>query len=111
MNYFSKWFARKKAFRCYKKVLRNTLKSKFGKSSRLTYVQVSSAISEFELEGEFNCYAYAMCLSKKQYKQYQKATGIIWPQETLCIELGVSRKLLEAEFPTVNYYGDGGHSG
>lgn len=108
MKYIAKWISRKRALRSYKKVLRNKLKEKYGKSSRLTYEQVLSVINELSLQGEFNCYAYAMCLSKKQYKKYQKISGTAWSQEALCIELGVSRKILDAEFPTVNYYG-GGH--
>lgn len=108
MNFFVTWLYRKRAFRSYKKALKDRLNEKYGKSRGLTYEQVLSVINELNLQGEFNCYAYAMCLSKKQYKKYQKISGTIWSQEALCIELGVSRKLLDTEFPTVNYYG-GGH--
>jgi hypothetical protein len=45
-----------------------------------------------------------MALSESQYKHYQKISGVIYSQEALQIELGVSRELLKTQhFPT------GGH--
>jgi hypothetical protein len=104
MKWLRKYLRKRSAFRAYRGKLRKMLLDKHGKTRNLNYQQVNLAINELNLDGEYESYAYAMALSESQYKHYQKISGVIYSQEALQIELGVSRELLKTQhFPT------GGH--
>ena len=100
-----KWFIKLVAFKAYRGKLRKQLYAKFKKSSNLKYSEVKGMLEELKLEGEFDCYAYAMSLTKSQYKHYQELSGVIYTQEALRVDLGVSKELLKTQ------YFPGGESG
>jgi hypothetical protein len=104
MKWLKKWLSKRSAFKAYRGNLRKSLVEKYGKSRNLKYHQVYKALNELNLTGEFESYAYAMSLSESQYKHYQKISGVLYSQDALQIELGVSSELLKTQhFPT------GGH--
>ena len=104
MNLLKRWWNKRKAFKAYRGRLRRYLREKYGRSKDLRYQEVKDAITELTLNGEFESYAYAMSLSKSQYKYYQKISGVIYSQSALQIELGVSEELLKTQhFPNNNY--------
>ncbi len=99
-----RWLRKRKAFKAYRGKLRKHLREIHGKSINLNYNDLNKALKQLKLEGEFECYAYAMSLSKSQYKHYQKLNGVIWSQDALQIELGVSKELLNTQhFPSGGY--------
>ena len=104
MKWLKKWIIKRSAFKAFRENLKKLLVEKYGKSRNLKYHQVHQALNELNLTGEYDLYAYAMCLSESQFKHYQKINGVIYSQDALQIELGVSRELLKTQhFPT------GGH--
>jgi hypothetical protein len=101
MKLLKRWLSKRNAFKAYRGNLRKSLVEKYGKSRNLKYHQVYKALNELNLTGEYESYAYAMSLSESQYKHYQKISGVLYSQDALQIELGVSSELLKTQyFPT-----------
>ena len=103
MKFISKWFLKRKRFKAFLKVLRPYLKEKYGKSINLEYSEVHDALIFLELNGEYEEYAYAMSLSKSQFKHHRKINNIKYTQGALQSELGVSTELLETHYPNSSY--------
>jgi len=104
MKFLKRWWKKRKTFKAYRGQLRKYLREKYGRSRNLRHQEVKDSLSELGLNGEFELYAYAMSLSKSQYKYYQKLSGVIYSQRALQIELGVSEELLNTQnFPNNNY--------
>lgn len=103
MKFISKWFLKRKRFKAFLKVLRPYLKNKYGKSINLDFNEVHDALMFLELHGEYEEYAYAMSLSKSQFKHYRKINDIKYTQGALQSELGVSSELLEVRYQGGNY--------
>ena len=104
MKFLQKWMQKRNIFKAYRGKFRQTLIKKYGKSRNLKYHEVKQTLNKLNLTGELEPYAYAMALSKAQYKHYQKISGVIYSQDALQIELGVSVELLKTQhFPTGGY--------
>jgi len=103
MNFIQKWLFKRKRFKLFLNTLRPYLKHKYGQSGNLTYKQVNEALIYLELAGTLDEYAYAMALSRSQFKNYRNNHNIMYTQGALQSELGVSTELLETHFPGGNY--------
>ncbi|MGD9171141.1 MAG: hypothetical protein PVI97_13920 [Candidatus Thiodiazotropha sp.] len=96
---------KRNAFKAYRGKLRKLLLHKYGKSRILKHHQVEQALTELNLSGEFDYYAYAMALSESQFKHYQKIKGVTYSQDALQIELGVNHELLKTQHFSAGGYG------
>ena len=75
------------------------MNEKYGRTRNLKYKQIQFALVDLRLTGEFYCYAYAMSLSKSEYKFYQKQQDIMYSQDAFQFEMGVNDFLLEERLP------------
>jgi hypothetical protein len=97
INWLNKRLKKRISFKAYRGKLRQSLLQKYGKSRKLKYYQVEQVLNELNLNGEYDCYAYAMALSEPQFKHYQKIKGVTYSQDALQIELGVSLELQKTQ--------------
>lgn len=103
MNFIQKWLFKRKKFKLFLSTLRPYLVNKYGKSTNLKYPEVNDALRHLNLSGMFEEYAYAMALSRSQFKYYRKKYDIMYTQGALQSELGVSTEILETHFPGGSY--------
>jgi hypothetical protein len=78
-----RWQRRRNDFNAYRARLRLSLVEKYGRSGNLKYQQVERELTELNLSGDNESYAYDMVSSASQYKHYQKISGVIYSQDTL----------------------------